>query len=160
MNNLIVTIALLLSFFFSYHKHNEKISCKFSILHECSQYIVNEIDRAEESIEFCIYIFTDRDISKALIRASERGVKVRGVIEKKNDNKQSKILKNKKIVKLKGSEGLMHHKFLIIDKKTLLTGSYNYTYSADNKNDENFLTIKDKNIIAQYYQEFLRLWDR
>lgn len=160
MNNLIVTLALLTSFFFSYHKHNEKISCKFSVLHNCSEYIVNEIDNAKESIEFCIYIFTDKNISNALIKACERGVKVRGVIEKKNSNKLAEKLKNKKMVKLKGSEGLMHHKFLIIDRRKLLTGSYNYTYSADNRNDENFLIIKDKSIVSKYYQEFLRLWDK
>ena len=111
-------------------------------------------------MEFCSYILTDNKIKEALLKAKKRGIKVRGVVEKKNLNKQVKDLKKEKIVKIRGrKKGIMHHKFIIIDRSILITGSYNLTFSANNMNDENFVTIKDKSIISKYLQEFLRLWN-
>ena len=72
-------------------------------------------------------------------------------------------------VKLDGShfrrngeyEGIMHHKFSIIDGSTLITGSYNWTHSAEDLNDENILIIKDEeNIIKEYEKEFIKIWNR
>ena len=160
MRNLIETLALLISFFFSYHKYNEEISVHFSVIDNCSEYIIDRIDKAEKSVEFCSYILTDNKIKEALLKAKKRGIKVRGVVEKKNLNKQVKDLKKEKIVKIRGrKKGIMHHKFIIIDRSILITGSYNLTFSANNMNDENFVTIKDKSIISKYLQEFLRLWN-
>ncbi len=72
-------------------------------------------------------------------------------------------------VKLDGSHlsregkypGIMHHKFSIIDGNVLITGSYNWTHSAENLNDENILIIKDaENIIKEYEKEFKKIWKR
>ena len=52
----------------------------------------------------------------------------------------------------------MHHKVFIIDNETVVTGSFNPTASAENKNDENIIIIKDKNIAGSFLKEFDRLW--
>ena len=52
----------------------------------------------------------------------------------------------------------MHNKFAIIDNRLLLTGSYNWTFSANNRNDENLLIIDDPEIIKIFQNQFINLW--
>ena len=52
----------------------------------------------------------------------------------------------------------MHHKFAIIDNRLLLTGSYNWTFSANNRNDENLLIIDDPELIEVFENQFENLW--
>jgi phosphatidylserine/phosphatidylglycerophosphate/cardiolipin synthase-like enzyme len=54
----------------------------------------------------------------------------------------------------------MHHKFMIRDKKALLTGSYNWTRSAERFNQENVLLIQDAGVVQPYQNEFIRLWNQ
>ena len=52
----------------------------------------------------------------------------------------------------------MHNKFAIIDNRLLLTGSYNWTFSANNRNDENLIVIDDPEIIEIFQNQFANLW--
>jgi phosphatidylserine/phosphatidylglycerophosphate/cardiolipin synthase-like enzyme len=52
----------------------------------------------------------------------------------------------------------MHHKFAIIDNRILLTGSYNWTFSANHRNDENLMVIDDPEIIEIFQNQFINLW--
>jgi phosphatidylserine/phosphatidylglycerophosphate/cardiolipin synthase-like enzyme len=61
-------------------------------------------------------------------------------------------------VRLDGEPGLMHHKALIIDRRIVVVGSYNFTASAEKYNDENLLVIRDPEIAAQFLQEFRRVF--
>jgi phosphatidylserine/phosphatidylglycerophosphate/cardiolipin synthase-like enzyme len=54
----------------------------------------------------------------------------------------------------------MHHKVLIIDGRTVVTGSYNFTANAERRNDENVLVIHNPQIAAQFLEEFHRLYDQ
>jgi phosphatidylserine/phosphatidylglycerophosphate/cardiolipin synthase-like enzyme len=55
----------------------------------------------------------------------------------------------------------MHQKFAVVDRKTVLTGSYNWTHSADSLNDENLLLFRDAGPLAEDYRKaFLRMWER
>ena len=55
----------------------------------------------------------------------------------------------------------MHQKFAVIDRRIVLTGSYNWTHSADNRNDENLLMFRDAGPLAEEYRKtFLQLWER
>jgi competence ComEA-like helix-hairpin-helix protein len=53
----------------------------------------------------------------------------------------------------------MHNKFAVIDNKMVITGSYNWTASAGERNNENLLVIDDKNIIKEYQNQFNILWN-
>jgi phosphatidylserine/phosphatidylglycerophosphate/cardiolipin synthase-like enzyme len=136
--------------------------------------IISEIKGAKEDIDIAMYILTDRELSNAIIDASNRGVKVRVVLD---ESQSMEITYSKHIylegkginVKLDGShfrrngeyEGIMHHKFSIIDGSTLITGSYNWTHSAEDLNDENVLIVKDaENIIKEFKKEFIKIWER
>ncbi|MCX5712662.1 MAG: phospholipase D-like domain-containing protein, partial [Candidatus Omnitrophica bacterium] len=62
-------------------------------------------------------------------------------------------------VKYYTGQGLMHNKFAIIDGKVLITGSFNWTPTADYKNEENLLIMSNKGLIKKYAERFEYLWD-
>lgn len=136
--------------------------------------IIEEIKGAKQQIDVAMYILTDRELSNAIVDASNRGVEVRVILDelKSMEIKYSKhiFLEGKGIeIRLDGShlsrngkyKGIMHHKFSIIDGSILITGSYNWTHSAEELNDENILIIKEaENIIKEYEKEFKKIWER
>jgi len=61
-------------------------------------------------------------------------------------------------VRLDKNKNRMHHKVIIIDKRRVLTGSYNFSKSANKRNDENILMIDNKKIAKEYLKEFYRLY--
>ena len=134
--------------------------------------IVEQINEAEETIDVAMYSFTSRPLARALLRAKKRGVKIRVILDKKasgSSNRYSKypFLKSNGIsVRFAiphtawGREGLMHNKFAVIDKKTVITGSANWTASAFKINDENVIIIKRYEIANVYEKEFEYLWKR
>ncbi|HDV5163465.1 TPA: DUF1669 domain-containing protein, partial [Escherichia coli] len=63
-------------------------------------------------------------------------------------------------VRVNGHYDIMHNKFMIIDGRTVETGSFNYTASADKRNAENVIVLRDMPDAAQpYSREFERLWN-
>ena len=136
--------------------------------------IIEELADAKKEINIAMYILTDRELSNALISAKDRGVKVKILLDAKSAEEigysKHHFLSERKIdVRLDNThksyggkyEGIMHNKFAIIDNKTLITGSYNWTHSAEKLNNENLLIIKDaEELINKFEEEFLKLWDR
>jgi phosphatidylserine/phosphatidylglycerophosphate/cardiolipin synthase-like enzyme len=59
---------------------------------------------------------------------------------------------------LDGNEGQMHHKTMIIDERIVITGSYNFSRSAETRNDENLIVIYNEDIANFYMQEFQRVY--
>lgn len=129
-----------------------------------TQEIVKQIDNANEYIDIAMYSFTSQEIAEAIIRAKKRGVKIRILI----DNEQAtgryskyKYFLDRDINVIKDIHpGLMHNKIAIIDGKILFTGSFNWTYSAEHKNQENLLEFIDEPDVIKIYQERLDyLWE-
>lgn len=56
--------------------------------------------------------------------------------------------------------GFMHHKFCVIDRKMVITGSYNWTYYAETRNVENIIITDNSSVIEQYLGEFTSLFSR
>lgn len=121
--------------------------------------IVAEIEQARESIVFMAYSFTSDPIAEAINARAADGVSVRGVFDE-SQNSSNKggeydaFLDAGYDVKLDGISGLQHSKVIIIDGKTVITGSFNFSASAENNNDENIVIIHDAGIAAQYLQAF------
>ena len=127
----------------------------------CSSRLIELIDGAKESIRLAIYTLTHDEIAEALIRAHERGIDVKIVMEREKVDRYSEYgrLKSAGIdVRLDSNPYLMHNKFMVIDSEVVATGSYNYTYSADRRNDENILILRSKEIAAAYEDEFNEIW--
>ncbi len=110
------------------------------------------------------YEFTSRDIAEALESAAHRGVKVRIVADWKAAQdrfSQTRILKDAGIpVRLDHRYAILHYKFMVIDRATLETGSFNYTSGAIKHNAENALVLWNVPQIAEVYaREWERLWE-
>lgn len=55
--------------------------------------------------------------------------------------------------------GYMHHKFAIVDGRTLITGSLNWTTQAIQNNRENVLVLEDAEYVKPFLEEFERIWE-
>jgi len=96
-----------------------------------------------------------------LIRAKSRGVDVKAVMEKSQVGKGSEYerLRNAGIdVKLDKNPDFMHNKFAVIDGSIVITGSFNWSKHADEKNDENLLIVNSEELAKKYGEEFFELW--
>lgn len=124
--------------------------------------LVDLVNRSEESIFFLTYSFTIDELAEAILAALERGVEVRGVMDKAQAANQGgefgRFTENEIDVRLDGEEGSMHNKVLIIDGEIVVTGSYNFSANAEKRNDENLLVIHDIVVASKYMEEFHRIW--
>ncbi|MGH7768034.1 MAG: phospholipase D family protein [Candidatus Binatia bacterium] len=144
----------------------------FSPYGKCSGHIVREIGQAQKEILVAVYAFTNEEIAWALVKAGQRGVKVQVVVDQEfdaaNDSSKKSFLEKQRIpirrvagLDKANGPGLMHQKFAVIDRKIVLTGSYNWTLSAENANDENLLLFREAGPLAEEYRkEFFRLWEK
>ena len=155
----LIIIILTLSLFLS---SLAKTEVYFSLYDNPQKEIIKNINQAEAFINIAMYIFTDKEIALPLMKARERGVKVRLYLDKDQvDYKysQSRFLVQKGIkTRVSTNNYIMHHKFAIIDNRILLTGSYNWTFSANKRNDENLMVIDDPEIIEIFQNQFINLW--
>lgn len=141
-----------------------EISVYFSPDGGCTEAIINQLSKAKNNIDIMMYSFTSRPIAQELVKAKERGVKIRILLDKHQAiQKYSKgrYFLNKGIpVKYDTGAGLMHNKVAIIDGKVLITGSFNWTAQAEKYNSENLLIINDQSLIKKYQEKFEELWER
>ena len=129
---------------------NSKIKIKFCPKF-CRSEIVEELMKANKSIIFATFIFTDSAITRLLHHKAKK-LEVRGLIAAKNFNKTNFLIKN-----LSKAVKNLHHKFFIIDEKIVITGSYNPTLAAAFKNQETIVFIEDKRIAKKFLNAFKAL---
>jgi Phosphatidylserine/phosphatidylglycerophosphate/cardiolipin synthases and related enzymes len=125
---------------------------------------INElIGLSRKEIKFAAFSFTDDKLANAIIYASKRGVKVRGVIESKGTKNRgseyNNFLRNGIEVLPDGNPYNMHSKYIIIDDSVVITGSYNFSRNAKEFNDENVLIIFSKEVARKYSKNFDRIYD-
>ncbi len=121
------------------------------------------VSSAAESIYFLAYSFTSDAIAQAIRDRHDAGVSVAGVMDesqvKSNQGTEFDPFAQAGIpVRFDGNPGLMHHKVIIIDRRIVITGSYNFTASAEERNDENLLVIYSPEIAELYLAEFQRVY--
>lgn len=135
----------------------------FSPQDHCVHRIQQLFAKAKQSADVCVFTITDDRIRREMITAHERGVTIRILSDddKSGDlGSDIEFLKRKGLqVRLDQSSYHMHHKFAIFDQSILLSGSYNWTRSAAEYNEENFLLTRDAKLRKDYQKEFDRLWD-
>lgn len=143
----------------------KNIEVGFSPNKKAISIILNAIKNSKESIDVAAYSFTNKEIAIALNEAYKKGVKIRILADSKSNTERNKYsavtyLANKGIsVRLNNKYAIMHNKFMIFDKLSIQTGSFNYTNHAAYRNAENVIYIKNrKNIAAKYIKEFDNLW--
>jgi len=135
------------------------IKAYFSPNGGCTDAIVAQLDAAKVSVDVQAYSFTSAPIAKAVVDAKDRGVKVRVILDKSQETEKYSsltFLHNAGVPTwVDHKHAIAHNKIMIIDGKTLLTGSFNFTKAAEQSNAENLLVIRENaELIAAYQKNF------
>ena len=140
---------------------NEDIVC-FSPQNRCSETIKDFLDKAKNSIQICVFTISDDSISRKIVECHKRGVQVRIITD--NDKQYDRgsdisyIAQHGIKIKIDMTRHHMHHKFAVVDNSAVLTGSYNWTRSAEKYNQENLVITHNANFIRTFKNEFEHLW--
>ncbi|GAB4456211.1 MAG: phospholipase D-like domain-containing protein [Anaerolineales bacterium] len=123
------------------------------------------LENARESIYFLAFSFTSNELGTLVRQKAKEGLTVQGVMEeeqvKSNTGTEFDPFRQAGLdVRLDGNDAQMHHKVFIIDRSIVVLGSYNFSRSAEEKNDENILIIYDPQIAGFFLQEFQRIYAR
>ncbi len=129
----------------------------------CAALVEKLIRRARRSIRFMAFSFTSDALADALIERVQAGVNVMGVVEASQARANSgaeylRLLAAGVDVRLDGNPRNMHHKVMVIDDEIVIAGSYNYTFFAETRNDENLLVVHDAQFAAAFVDEFHRVY--
>ena len=120
----------------------------------CTEAIVDALDHAKSEVLVQAYSFTSRDIAKALLEAHKRGVHIEIILDRSNRSKKysaGDFTAHMGIsTYIDSAHAIAHNNIMIIDKKTVITGSFNFTKAAENNNAENLLIISSSDL-ARYF---------
>ena len=124
--------------------------------------LVPLLNSAQQSIYFLAFSFTSNELGDIVREKAAAGLTVQGVMEdeqvKSNQGTEYDPFKQAGLdVRIDGNPGQMHHKVFIIDEKIVVLGSYNFSQSAETRNDENILIIYDEAIAKEFVKEFERV---
>jgi phosphatidylserine/phosphatidylglycerophosphate/cardiolipin synthase-like enzyme len=122
--------------------------------------LLRVIGEARRSLLVQAYVFTSRAVADALVAAHRRGVQVQVLADaemnrREKGNALPRLLAVGVPVALETRYNAAHNKLLIADAEgpgcAVLTGSYNFSWSAQNRNAENILVIRGHCALAQAY---------
>lgn len=135
----------------------------FSPDDKVAEHLLDLLRAAQRSIYFMAFSFTADGLADAILERAQKGVVVAGVMEeaqvKSNTGSDyDRFLQAGLDVRLDSNPRNMHHKVILIDGKTVITGSYNFSNRAEKDNDENVVVIHDPAIADQFMVEFERLY--
>ena len=127
--------------------------------------IARTVTRAEDEILFMAFSFTNEEIGEAMLGRADAGVPVRGIFEKTGADTASSYYGRMRQaglphveVRLDGNPRLLHHKVIIVDRQTVIFGSFNFTASANRSNDENLIIVHDADFASHFITEFEARW--
>jgi mitochondrial cardiolipin hydrolase len=137
----------------------------FSPGNDCLKTLLFYLNNAKEMIQVCVFTISDDRIAEKLIELHEKKMPIQIITDdEKIYDKGSDIERLKKTgVQIKtdlSKESHMHNKFALIDRKILITGSFNWTRQASKLNYENILVTSTLDLVRKYLYEFDELWNR
>jgi hypothetical protein len=141
----------------------KKLEVYFSPSDHTEDHLIDIISSANTSLNFGIYAFTRSNVADSIIAAFNRGVFVAGILDNFSSSYSPKSLLSPILANQLLTFNLTyiyHNKFMIADAcdltsdPTVGSGSFNWSLSADTKNDENLVVFHDASITNQYYQAF------
>lgn len=124
--------------------------------------IIPFVESAQSSVYFLAFSFTDYPLAAAMIERWNSGVEVAGVFESFGSTTDAAELRTLYCgnvpVRQDGNGGFMHNKVIVVDERYVITGSLNFSTSAETANDENVIIIDNRDIARLYINEFERIW--
>jgi phosphatidylserine/phosphatidylglycerophosphate/cardiolipin synthase-like enzyme len=122
--------------------------------------ILHQIELSEVEIKIQAYSFTSRPIAEALIDARRRGVKVEVCADDSNKNPDTSItdelVDGGVSVFLDTKHAISHSKVMVIDRRTVISGSFNFSRAAESSNLENLLVIMSPDLARQYLANYAK----
>lgn len=154
MKNILFALLLAVSV------HAADIQVFFSPKGGCTEAVVRNLDRATNTVLVQAYSFTSAPIAKALVDAQKRGIKVQVILDKsqrKEHYTEADFLLHAGVPTfIDAKHAIAHNKIMVIDSHTVLTGSFNFTKAAEEKNAENLLVIEDAALAKKYSDNWQR----
>lgn len=139
-----------------------EIEVAFAPRDDTEEVLIGLIRSARKSLKVHAYVFTSRNIADAMVAAHRRGVKVEVLADAKMNRREKgnaipRLLDAGVPVAFETQYNAAHNKVLIVDAEgprcAVLTGSYNFTWSAENRNAENLLIVRDHCALARAYRD-------
>lgn len=143
-----------------------RLECYFSPSDRPTERIVQALQTAQSTAEFALLTFTKDEVAAMLVILQQRGVQVRGMLENINDagSEFGFLTANQVPVLPHRPVGVLHHKYVVVDAQQpdsdplVLTGSHNWSVSAEQRNDENMLIFHNATVAALFHAEFEARW--
>lgn len=128
----------------------------------CRNVIIQQIQKAVNQIQICVFTISDDPITEAILTSHKLGKQIRII----TDNDKSldlgsdieRMARQGIEVKMDRTPNHMHHKFMVVDGNAVITGSYNWTRSAALYNHENILLTQDAPVVKSFLKQFDQLW--
>ena len=160
MSNRRLAYTFLLLFILSPLLFSAEVDVFFSPGGRCTEHIATAIDHAERTIFVAAYQLSDETIAEALLNATKRNVSVAIIADRTQTSPTYSKVPSLAVaglpVFIDTGHRIFHHKFMVIDAKIVITGSYNFTASAATRNAENLLIIRDEKIAELYLANWMR----
>jgi phosphatidylserine/phosphatidylglycerophosphate/cardiolipin synthase-like enzyme len=125
--------------------------------------VIEVIDQGQSEVLVQAYGFTHNGIAQALVRAHARGVKVKVLLDAKTDATNrfvTDLLVSQQIpLRLDAGHAIAHNKVIVVDGELVITGSFNFTNSAQTRNAENLLVLKSTELADSYKSNWQNHWN-
>jgi phosphatidylserine/phosphatidylglycerophosphate/cardiolipin synthase-like enzyme len=123
----------------------------------CTEAVVRELGKARREVLVQAYSFTSKPIAEALVAAKARGVHIEILLDKSNQQETytelGHLLQEGLAPHIDAKHAIAHNKIMLIDRRTVVTGSFNFTHQAEIENAENLLIIKGHPDLARSYHD-------
>lgn len=137
-------------------------NCQFAHMETSLSKLVRVLLEAKQSLDVCVFTINCRELADATVQLHKSGVVVRVLTDDEqmgSTGSQIEKFRREGIqVRHDLSSFFMHHKFVVIDRKRLVNGSFNWTRQAVTGNRENVVISSDKHVVEAFSDEFERLW--
>jgi cardiolipin hydrolase len=128
----------------------------------CLNAIISQIAAAKKALDVCVFTISDDRITDALVERHKSRVKVRILTDNEKlmdiGSDIERLVKAGIPVKVDRTEHHMHHKYAVVDGVSVVTGSYNWTRSAAQFNQENIMITTEQAVVQSYLREFEKMW--
>lgn len=125
--------------------------------------VIEVIDQSKSEVLVQAYGFTHNGIAQALVRSHARGVMVKVLLDAKTDSTNrfvTDLLQSQQIpLRLDASHAIAHNKVIVVDGEMVITGSFNFTNSAQTRNAENLLVLRSKGLADSYKSNWQVHWN-
>lgn len=149
--------VLVLLCFFSSQSKSGQIGLEnvcFSPKEKCTDMIVEKIEKTRRSLLIQAYSFTSPAIAQAVAQAHKKGILVAIILDKSQESVKYSVadyLFNQGVpVWIDRTHAIAHNKIMIFDEDAVLTGSFNFTRAAQDRNAENIVILKDRDLALRY----------